>query len=68
MGIPPRVGEALDLTQTIQNGMTIYVGDAVPKVSKYKTLTKDGVNLSLITLGSLTGPHVVAPIRFVLGG
>ena len=68
MGIPPRVGEALDLTQTIQNGMTIYVGDAVPKVSKYKTLTKDGVNLSLITLGSHTGTHVDAPIHFVKGG
>lgn len=68
VAIPFRVGTALDLTQIIENGMTIYVGDAVPRVSKYKTLPKDGVNLSLITLGSHTGTHVDAPIHFVKGG
>lgn len=59
---------AVDLTQTIENGMTIYVGDAVPRVSKYKTLSRDGVNLSVITLGSHTGTHVDAPVHFVKGG
>lgn len=58
----------VDLTQNIENGMPIYVGDAVPKVSKFKTLAKDGVNLSLITLGSHTGTHVDAPVHFVKGG
>lgn len=66
MNLPQR--GAVDLTQTIENGMTIYVGDAVPKVSKYKTLARDGVNLSLITLGSHTGTHVDAPVHFVRGG
>lgn len=63
-----RSGAAIDLTQTIKNGMTVYVGDAVPKVSKYKWLEKDGMNLSMITLGSHTGTHVDAPIHFVKGG
>lgn len=58
----------MDLTQTIENGMTIYVGDAVPKVAKFKTLAKDGVNLSVLTLGSHTGTHVDAPVHFVKGG
>jgi arylformamidase len=61
-------GAAVDLTHTIKNGMTIYVGDAVPKVARFKELSKDGVNLSLITLGSHTGTHVDAPVHFVSGG
>ncbi|MDG6949438.1 MAG: cyclase family protein [Nitrososphaerota archaeon] len=68
MILPIRVGTATDLTHTIENGMTIYVGDAAPQVSKFKTLAKDGVNLSIITLGSHTGTHVDAPAHFVKGG
>jgi len=64
----PYAGPAIDLTHTIENGMPVYVGDAVPKVSKFKTLSKDGVNLSIITVGSHTGTHVDAPIHFVKGG
>ena len=61
-------GHAVDLSQTIENGMTIYVGDAVPKISSFKRLDKDGVNLSLITVGSHTGTHVDAPLHYVRGG
>jgi arylformamidase len=68
LGLPAAAGGAIDLTQTIRNGMTVYVGDAVPNVSKYKRLDRDGVNLSLITLGSHTGTHVDAPIHFIKGG
>ncbi|MDG6942347.1 MAG: cyclase family protein [Nitrososphaerota archaeon] len=68
MSVTIRVGAATDLTHTIENGMTVYVGDAIPRVSKYKTLAKDGVNLSVITLGSHTGTHVDAPAHFVKGG
>ena len=68
MAISLRTGTALDLTHTIENGMTTYVGDAVPRVSRYKTLAKDGVNLSVLTLGSHTGTHVDAPIHFIKGG
>jgi arylformamidase len=62
------VGHAMDLTQTIKNGMTTYVGDPVPRITKYKRLTKDGVNISVLTMGSHTGTHVDAPAHFVKGG
>ena len=68
MILPVQAGSGVDLTQTIENGMPVYVGDAVPRVAKYKTLAKDGVNLSVITLGSHTGTHVDAPVHFVKGG
>lgn len=68
MTLAKGMGQAVDLTQTIENGMTVYVGDAVPKVSSYKRLDKDGVNLSLLTLGSHTGTHIDAPVHYVAGG
>jgi arylformamidase len=68
MGFSISVGHAVDLTQTIKNGMTVYIGDPVPKVTKFKSLAKDGVNISVITMGSHTGTHVDAPVHFVKGG
>ena len=68
MRFPASTGRAIDLTQAIENGMTVYIGDAVPKISSFKRLEKDGVNLSIMTLGSHTGTHVDAPIHFVKGG
>ena len=68
MRFPAGAGRAVDLTQTIANGMTVYIGDAIPKISSFKRLEKDGVNLSVMTLGSHTGTHVDAPIHFVKGG
>jgi arylformamidase len=68
MFLPPCAGRAVDLTQTIENGMTVYLGDVVPEISRSKSLEKDGVNLSVMTLGSHTGTHVDAPIHFVKGG
>ena len=68
MKFPASAVHPVDLSQTIENGMTVYVGDAVPKISAFKRLDKDGVNLSLITVGSHTGTHVDAPIHYVKGG
>jgi arylformamidase len=62
------IGNAIDLTNTIENGMAVYIGDPVPKVSSFKRLAKDGVNVSIMTLGSHTGTHVDAPVHFVKGG
>jgi len=62
------VGDAIDLTHTIENGMTVYVGDPIPKISRFKRLAKDGVNVSIMRLGSHTGTHVDAPVHFVRGG
>ena len=68
MKLPVEGGTAVDLTQTIENGMTVYIGDAIPRVSKFKRLDRDGVNLSDMSLGSLTGTNVVAPVHYVKGG
>jgi arylformamidase len=68
MRLPAGAGKAVDLTQVIENGMPVYIGDAVPKISRFKRLEKDGVNLSVIRVGSHTGTHVDAPIHFVRGG
>ncbi|MDG7007720.1 MAG: cyclase family protein [Nitrososphaerota archaeon] len=68
MKLPAVAGHAVDLSQTIENGMTVYVGDAVPKISALRRLEKDGVNLSIMTLGSHTGTHVDAPVHFIKGG
>jgi arylformamidase len=61
------IGNALDLTDTVENGMTVYVGDPIPKISSFKWLAEDGVNVSLVRLGSHTGTHVDAPIHFIRG-
>lgn len=68
MRFPPGTTRAVDLTQTIKNGMTVYIGDAVPRISSFKRLEEDGVNLSVLTLGSHTGTHVDAPVHYVKGG
>ena len=68
MKFPAGAGHPVDLSQTIEDRMTVYVGDADPKISSFKRLEKDGVNLSIMTLGSHTGTHVDAPRHYVKGG
>lgn len=68
MNVTLALGTAVDLTQTVLEGMTIYPGDPSPKISRVKTLEKDNVNLSSILMGSHTGTHVDAPIHYVRGG
>ncbi|MDG6900665.1 MAG: cyclase family protein [Nitrososphaerota archaeon] len=61
-------GGAVDLSQTVTNGMTIYLGDPVPSVRRVKQIRTDGVNVSEVLLGSHTGTHVDAPLHFIEGG
>ena len=63
-----RFDRAVDLSQPLEDGMPIYPGDAVPSFEPYKTLAKDGVNLTRLTLGSHTGTHIDAPMHFIRGG
>lgn len=67
MNIPIGTGRAVDLSQTIENGMTVYLGDPVPKISDFKRLEEDGVNVSVLSLGSHTGTHIDAPMHFIRG-
>ncbi|MHB8567464.1 MAG: cyclase family protein [Nitrososphaerales archaeon] len=59
---------AVDLTQELANGMPIYPGDTLPVFTRTSTISKNGVNLSSLTIGSHTGTHVDAPLHFVEGG
>ena len=68
MNFELEAGAAVDLSHTVREGMTVYVGDPAPKIRRVKHLETDGVNLSEVLLGSHTGTHVDAPIHFVSGG
>ena len=59
---------AVDLTQTLENGMLVYPGDPIPSFKSYKTLHRDGVNLKTLTMGSHTGTHIDAPRHFIENG
>lgn len=63
-----RFDEAVDLTHLLANGMPIYPGNPTPSLMPFKTLPRDGVNLSKLTLGSHTGTHIDAPRHFIEGG
>jgi arylformamidase len=60
--------KAVDLTHNLQNGMPVYPGDPSPSFETYKSLEKDGVNLTRIVMGSHTGTHLDAPKHFISGG
>lgn len=48
--------------------MPVYPGDPKPSFEHYKTLAKDGVNLTRLVMGSHTGTHIDAPAHFIAGG
>lgn len=68
MNLELESGAAVDLSHTIREGMTVYVGDPLPEVRRVKHLETDGVNLSEVLLGSHTGTHMDAPVHFIKGG
>ncbi len=55
---------AVDLTQELENDMPVYPGDPIPVFKRTKTISKNGVNLSDLNLGSHTGTHIDAPRHF----
>jgi arylformamidase len=60
--------KAVDLTHDLANGMPIYPGDPTPSFESYATISRNGVNLTRITMGSHTGTHVDAPRHFIQEG
>jgi kynurenine formamidase len=60
--------KAVDLAHELRNGMPVYPGDPSPKFVSYATLRKNGVNLTILTLGSHTGTHIDAPRHFIQDG
>mgnify|MGYP000504067649 CR=1 FL=1 len=62
------LGEVVDLTNPVEDGMPYYPSDPRPVVMQWRGLERDGVNLKLLLLGSHSGTHVDAPAHFVEGG
>ncbi len=60
--------KAVDLTHDLANGMPIYPGDPAPSFESYATISRNGVNLTRITMGSHTGTHIDAPRHFIQEG
>jgi arylformamidase len=60
--------KAVDLTHDLRNGMPVYPGDPSPSFELYRTLMKDGVNLTKLVMGSHTGTHLDAPRHFIPNG
>jgi arylformamidase len=60
--------KAVDLTHGLRNGMPVYPGDPSPSFELYRSLEKDGVNLTKLVMGSHTGTHLDAPRHFIKGG
>src|SRR5438874_13297100 len=58
----------VDVTVPIRDAMTVYRGNPPVRIRPAMTLSKDGVNLSELCLGSHTGTHVDAPSHFIRGG
>jgi kynurenine formamidase len=57
-----------DLTRLISEEMPVFPGEPKPQFAPIRTIEKDGVNVTRITLGSHAGTHVDAPGHFILGG
>lgn len=58
----------IDLTHDIENGMLFYPKDPKPRIRSFRTIDKDGVNISEVRIGSHTGTHIDAPFHFIKKG
>ena len=58
----------IDVSVPIRDAMTVYRGNPPVRIRPAMMLSKDGVNLSELCLGSHTGTHVDAPRHFIKGG
>jgi arylformamidase len=57
----------LDLTHLISETMPVYPGEPAPQFLDIRTIQKDGVKVTEISIGSHTGTHVDAPCHFIAG-
>lgn len=57
-----------ELSHPITSGMQVYPGDPVVSVESALSVEQDGVDVSLLHLGSHTGTHLDAPSHTVAGG
>ena len=57
-----------ELSHQISGGMQVYPGDPAVSVESALTVDEEGVDVSLLHLGSHTGTHLDAPSHIVAGG
>ena len=57
----------VDISIPIRDAMAVYRGNPPVRLRPFKTLRKDGVDVSELCLGSHTGTHVDAPNHFIKG-
>ena len=65
-GVPSSM--LVDLSHTIDTGMTVYPGDPSVAIDPHATHDQDGYRVSAAKLGSHTGTHVDAPIHVIPEG
>ncbi|GBE80860.1 hypothetical protein SCP_0305800 [Sparassis crispa] len=63
-----RPQEYVDLSQPLNANVHVYPGDPQYSCCPALTLSKDGVNVQAISMGSHTGTHVDAPYHFIADG
>jgi len=57
-----------ELSHPITSGMQVYPGDPAVSIESALSVEQDGVDVSLLHLGSHTGTHLDAPSHTVAGG
>lgn len=61
-------GSLRDLSHEIEDGMPVYPGDPSVRLRAALTVSRDGVDVAEVHMGSHTGTHVDAPSHTVAGG
>jgi kynurenine formamidase len=62
------VGRIVDLSQSIEAGITVYPGDPIVSLTPAATIAQDGFNVLRVHMGSQSGTHVDAPFHFLATG
>jgi kynurenine formamidase len=57
-----------ELSHRIESGMQVYPGDPGVRIEPALELARDGVDVTMLHLGSHTGTHLDAPSHTVAGG
>jgi kynurenine formamidase len=62
------VERIVDLSHSIEAGITVYPGDPVVSLAPAATIAEDGFNVLRVHMGSQSGTHVDAPFHFLAAG
>jgi arylformamidase len=60
--------ELIDVSMVLSNDTLVYPGDPKVETKRTKSLVRDGVNLSKISMGLHSGTHIDAPAHYLKGG